>query len=124
VDPALTLSADARTTAGVLLLTLVAVEWGGLFVARLTRGQQPATPFQVAFSRAGHGHAGILVTLALVTQLLADAAGLSGAVGARARYGGAGGGPPPPAPPGGAAPGGGGGRDGGGRGGGTGGGGV
>ena len=43
----------------------------------MTRGQQPATPFQMAFARAGHGHAGVLVVLALVTQLYADVAELS-----------------------------------------------
>jgi hypothetical protein len=75
---AITLSSDTRTTSGVLLLTLVAVEFGGLFVLRLVRGQQPATPFQRSFARAGHAHAGVLVTLALVGLILADAAALDG----------------------------------------------
>jgi hypothetical protein len=75
---AVTLSSDTRTTSGVLLLTLVAVEFGGLFVLRLVRGQQPATPFQRSFARAGHAHAGVLVTLALVGQILADGAALDG----------------------------------------------
>jgi hypothetical protein len=69
----LTLSSDSRTTAGILLLTLVAVEFGGLVVLRVVRGRQPATPFQRSFARAGHAHAGVLVTLALVGQILADA---------------------------------------------------
>jgi hypothetical protein len=74
----LSLSADTRSTAGLLLLTVVAVESGGLFLLRVLRGSQPATPFQQAFARAGHAHAGVLVILALVGQILADAASLRG----------------------------------------------
>ncbi len=74
----LLLSPEARSTAGVLLLTLVAVESGGWFMLRVVRGQRPATEFQRAFFRAGHAHAGVLVTLSLVAQLLAGAASLSG----------------------------------------------
>jgi Ni,Fe-hydrogenase I cytochrome b subunit len=81
------LSADARSTAGVLLLTLVAVEYGGYFMLRVVRGRQPATPFQQAFFRAGHAHAGVLVTLALVGQILASAAQMSGALAFFARNG-------------------------------------
>jgi hypothetical protein len=74
----LALSADSRTTAGVLLLTIVAVEYGGIFMLKIVRGRQPMTEFQHAFARAGHAHAGVLVVLALVAQILADAASMSG----------------------------------------------
>lgn len=74
----LPLSDDARTTAGILLLTIVAVESGGVFLLRIARGRVTATPLQRAFFRAGHAHAGVLVTLALVCQILADGAGLEG----------------------------------------------
>jgi hypothetical protein len=43
---ALSLSNDSRTTAGILLLTIVAVEFGGLTMLRIVRGHQPATEFQ------------------------------------------------------------------------------
>ncbi len=66
------LSPDSRTTAGVLLLAIVGIEWGGAFMLRIVGGRQPATGFQRAFFRAGHAHAGVLVTLALVGQVLAD----------------------------------------------------
>lgn len=75
---ALSLSDASRTTAGVLLLTIVAVEFGGLTVLRMVRGRQPATAFQQSFARAGHAHAGVLVILALVVQIYADAAGFTG----------------------------------------------
>ncbi len=74
----LLLTPEARSTAGLLLLTLVAVESGGWFMLRVMRGQRPATEFQRAFFRAGHAHAGVLVILSLVAQLLAGAASLSG----------------------------------------------
>jgi cytochrome b561 len=73
------LSADAARTAGVLLVTLVAVAFGGTFLLRVVRGSEPATPFQTSFFRAGHAHAGVLVLLSLVAQLYVDAAGLDGA---------------------------------------------
>jgi hypothetical protein len=74
----LTLSADSRTTAGVLLLTVVAIEYGGWFMLRVATRRQAATSFQSAFFRAGHAHAGVLVILALVCQVLADATRLTG----------------------------------------------
>jgi hypothetical protein len=74
VPETLALSAETRHTAGIILLTIVAIESGGVLMLRLVRGQQAATPFQKAFFRAGHAHAGVLVTLALVCQILADAA--------------------------------------------------
>lgn len=83
----LTLSNDARTTAGILLLTLVAVESGGHFMLRVVRGRVPATDLQRSFFRAGHAHAGMFVTLALVVQVLADAAHLSGLTESLARDG-------------------------------------
>jgi hypothetical protein len=77
----LLLSAATRTTAGILLLTIVAVESGGLFMLRVLGGKQAATPFQKAFYRAGHAHAGVLVILSLVAQIYADATGLIGLAG-------------------------------------------
>jgi hypothetical protein len=75
---ALTLSSDARTTAGILLLTILAVEYGGLVMLRIVRGRQPATDFHRSFARAGHAHAGMFVVFALLAQILADAADLDG----------------------------------------------
>lgn len=81
------LSSDTLTTSGILLLTIVAVEYGGVFMLRLVRGRQPATEFQRNFARAGHAHAGVLVILALIGQVLADAAELSGILEVFARNG-------------------------------------
>ena len=72
------LTADGRTTAGILLLSFVAIEFGGLYVLKIVTGREPRTEFQLAFARAGHAHAGVLVTLSLVCLVLVDVAGLSG----------------------------------------------
>ena len=81
------LSTEARFTAGILLLSIVAVESGGLYMLRIVRKQQPATGFQISFARAGHAHAGVLVTLSLIIQLYADAAGMSQPLATFARSG-------------------------------------
>jgi hypothetical protein len=71
------LSDPARVLAGILVLSLVTVETGGLYMLRIVRGQQPATPFQQSFARAGHAHAGVLLVLSLVALLWAEAAGIA-----------------------------------------------
>ncbi len=83
----LMISSATLNTAGVLLIAIVAVEWGGYYMLALARGRQAATPFQITFSRAGHAHAGGLGILALVGQLYVDAAGVSGVIGFVARDG-------------------------------------
>ncbi|MBA2756388.1 MAG: hypothetical protein H0U37_02970 [Chloroflexi bacterium] len=83
----LMISSVTLNTAGVLLIAIVAVEWGGYYMLALARGRLAATPFQITFSRAGHAHAGVLVILALVGQLYVDAAGVSGVLGFVARDG-------------------------------------
>lgn len=87
MEDTITLSRDSLSTAGILLLTIVGVEYGGTFVLRIVRGRYPATEFQKAFARAGHAHAGVFVILALVGQILAEAADLSGALSFFARNG-------------------------------------
>ncbi|MFD5796188.1 hypothetical protein [Streptomyces diastatochromogenes] len=84
---ALHLTDASRILAGVVLLTVPTIEIGGWFMTRIVRGLVPMTPFQKAFARAGHAHAGVLVILSLVCLLYADAAGLTGAVGWIARLG-------------------------------------
>ena len=87
MHPTLLLSPASKTTAGVLLLTIVAIEYGGWFMLRVVRGRQPTTEFQQAFFRAGHAHAGVLVILSLVSLILADATQMSGILAFGARNG-------------------------------------
>jgi hypothetical protein len=87
MEPTLILSEPARFTAGILLLAIVTIEFGGTYLVRIVRGGVPATPFQVAFARAGHAHAGVLVMLALICQIYVDAVDLEGLTAAVARSG-------------------------------------
>ena len=68
----------SRIIAGVILLTVVTIEFGGYFMTRIVRGQVPMTDFQKSFARAGHAHAGVLVILSLVGLLYVDQTNLSG----------------------------------------------
>jgi hypothetical protein len=73
------LSDGARVLAGILFISLVTVETGGLYMVKVVTGRAGGlTPFQVAFSRAGHAHAGVLLILALVCILFTEATDLSG----------------------------------------------
>lgn len=81
------LSAESARIAGIVLLTIVTIQFGGVFLLRIVRGQVPMTQFQKDFARAGHAHAGVLVTLGLVCLVLADATDLTGLAGWVARAG-------------------------------------
>ncbi|MFE3291056.1 hypothetical protein [Rhodococcus sp. NPDC059234] len=70
MDPVLTL------VVGVTLLTVVGIAFGGTFMLRVVSGAQGANPLQKTMFRAGHAHAGVLVTLGLVVALLTQAAGV------------------------------------------------
>lgn len=72
------LSTEATRLIGILLLALVTVESGGWYLTRIIRGAAPATDFQRAFARAGHGHAGMFLTLGIVAAVLTDATDLDG----------------------------------------------
>ena len=72
------MSDETRILAGILLLSLVTVETGGLYLLKLWRSRGDLTEFQVAFARAAHAHAGVLLVLSLTVLLYADTAGLSG----------------------------------------------
>jgi hypothetical protein len=74
----LALSDATRIIAGLMLISVVTIEFGGWFMTRIVRGMVPMTDFQKAFARAGHAHAGVLVTLGLVGLILVDATGLTG----------------------------------------------
>lgn len=87
MDPTLILSTATRSTAAVLLISVVVIETGGLHLLGIVGGRIERTPFQLAFARAGHAHAGVLVTLALVSQLFADSIALDGPVAWLARTG-------------------------------------
>lgn len=73
------ISPVAAIVCGVVLVTVLGIAYGGTFLLRVVSGGFAFTPFQQAFFRAGHAHAGALVTLGLVVVLLLGAAGADGA---------------------------------------------
>jgi hypothetical protein len=77
------MSTSSLSTAGVLLIAVVAVEYGGLSLLRFIVGRIPGyldNPVRQNLFRAGHAHAGVLVILALVGMLYVDQTGLSDTV--------------------------------------------
>nr|WP_206025069.1 hypothetical protein [Rhodococcus sp. 14C212] len=59
------------------MLTVAGIAFGGTFLLRVAGGRAPANDLQKAFFRAGHAHAGVLVTLGLLVAVLTDAVGAS-----------------------------------------------
>jgi hypothetical protein len=55
---------------GVVLLTVVAVAWGGTFLLRIVGGGADANELQRSYFRAGHAHAGVLIILGLLIRVL------------------------------------------------------
>jgi hypothetical protein len=69
------------STAGVLLITVSAVAFGGLSLLTYIGRRIPGyldNPVRRGLWRAGHAHAGVLVLFALVVLLYVDRADLSG----------------------------------------------
>ncbi|RNL65170.1 hypothetical protein EFK50_04160 [Nocardioides marmoriginsengisoli] len=72
------MSDESRILAGILFLSLVTVETGGLYLVKLWKDAAGATPFQIGFARAGHAHAAVLLVLGLLGLLYVDQSGLEG----------------------------------------------
>ena len=81
---------DARLMSGILLITVPTIQYGGYFLLRLFSGQMPGmkpSPLQTSFFRAGHAHAGVLVMLSLICQMLVEHAALGPGLAWLARIG-------------------------------------
>ncbi len=71
---------DAKLMCGIILITVPTIEYGGYFLLTILSGKQEKlglTTFQKAMFRAGHAHAGVIVILSLICQILADYAALA-----------------------------------------------
>ncbi len=72
------ISDAARLMLGLTIVTVPTIEFGGYFLlSQVGRNNIIRTPMQRTFYRAGHAHAGVLVLLALIGQLLVDATTLA-----------------------------------------------
>jgi hypothetical protein len=70
---------EARLMSGIILITVPTIQYGGYFL--LTSLMDKASgymdnPLRQNFFRAGHAHAGVIVLLSLICQVLADSAAL------------------------------------------------
>src|SRR5205814_10247330 len=68
---------EARIMCGIVLITVPTIQYGGycLLTSLMNKGSgYMDNPLRQNFFRAGHAHAGVIVILSLVCQMLADAA--------------------------------------------------
>ncbi len=69
-----------RLLCGITLITVPAVEFGGVFLLKMLRTREPGymdNPLRQNLFRAGHAHAGVIVILSLICQVLVDSIYLS-----------------------------------------------
>jgi hypothetical protein len=74
------MSRDARLMAGITLITVPTIQYGGYFLLRSLMDKKSGymdNPLRQNLFRAGHAHAGVIVLLSLICQLLVDGARLS-----------------------------------------------
>ena len=77
------MSAAARFMAGLILIAVPTIQFGGLFLLTSLIDRDSgymANALRQNFFRAGHAHAGVITLLSLICQPLADAAVLSRAL--------------------------------------------
>ena len=70
---------EARLISGIILITVPTIQYGGYFLltSLMNKGSgYMENPLRQNFFRAGHAHAGVIVILSLICQMLADAASL------------------------------------------------
>jgi hypothetical protein len=68
---------EARVMSGIILITVPTIQYGGYFLltSLMNKGSgYMENPLRQTFFRAGHAHAGVIVILSLVCQMLADGA--------------------------------------------------
>ncbi len=68
---------EARLMCGIILITVPTIQYGGYFLLTSLMNKSSGymeNPLRQNFFRAGHAHAGVIVILSLVCQVLADSA--------------------------------------------------
>ena len=71
------MSREARLMSAIILITVPTIQYGGYFLLTSLANKASGymdNPLRQNFFRAGHAHAGVIVILSLVCQMLADAA--------------------------------------------------
>lgn len=68
---------EARLMSGIILITVPTIQYRGYFLLTSLMNKSSGymeNPLRQNFFRAGHAHAGVIVILSLICQMLADAA--------------------------------------------------
>lgn len=68
---------EARIMSGIILITVPTIQYGGYFLLTSLMNKESGymeNPLRQNFFRAGHAHAGVIVILSLICQMLADGA--------------------------------------------------
>lgn len=74
------MSRESRMMTGVIFISLPSIMYGGYFLLGVLSGAYPElelNEFQRSMFRAGHAHAGVLVILSIIVQLLVDHSSLN-----------------------------------------------
>jgi hypothetical protein len=69
------MSYETKLMSGIILLSIVTIQYGGYFLFTVLSGKQDhlqLNDFQKSMFRAGHAHAGVLVILAIIAQVFLD----------------------------------------------------
>ena len=83
-------SNTSKMLSGIILVTVPTIEYGGSFLLGMLRRAETGyvdNALRHDLFRAGHAHAGVMVLLSLICQLLADVAVLPGSLIWTARLG-------------------------------------
>lgn len=70
---------EAKLMSGIILITVPTIQYGGYFLLTSLMNNNSGymdNPLRQNFFRAGHAHAGVIVLLSLICQMLADSATL------------------------------------------------
>lgn len=70
---------EARLMSGLILITVPTIQYGGYFLLTSLTNKGSGymdNPLRQNFFRAGHAHAGVIVILSLICEVLVDAATL------------------------------------------------
>jgi Ni,Fe-hydrogenase I cytochrome b subunit len=73
------MTGEARLMSGIILITVPTIQYGGYFLLTLLMDRGSGymdNALRQNFFRAGHAHAGVIVLLSLICQVLADSASL------------------------------------------------
>jgi len=68
---------EAKIMSGIILITVPSIQYGGYFLLKSLMDRTSGymdNPLRQSFFRAGHAHAGVIIILSLISQVLADAA--------------------------------------------------